>query len=538
MFSRNQLLRIYQSYGKQPDVEYYTGDMEHIRTYYQTRSVQEPDRFYIDDTTWQDLNMDAVYKRINAGLSTAGEQYLYYMLRRPMDRRQFEQHQMLTDLADREPDTRKGLQKILWRIGRYRPIDLDSMLTTRTASPFWLVFYSILSLLVLPVLVLTFIRPDVGIWILLPVLITNSILHEYRTTRCQREIHTVNYCVGLAQALSKVKKLGHPVLDAQLQNAYTHLEKLRSILRIGPVLTGSRGDIVSMLMTVLLWDLISFELLKNRFARHQAHFAVIHEAVGQLDASIAIASWRASMDRWALPQLDFDAQEAFLEADEVVHPLLDAPIPNDVSLPRPLLITGANASGKSTYLKAVILCALLAQTTGTAPCARYRSSPFRIYTSMAIADSIQAGESYYIAEIRSLKRILDARQDGSPVLCAVDEVLRGTNTIERIAASTEILRTLGASGTLALVATHDAELCDLVADQYQLAHFQEEITDKDIRFDYHIRPGKATSRNAIDLLRLMGFDAAIVDAAHKRASGYLETGRWGGTASPQQGANS
>ena len=57
MFSHNQLLRIYQSYGKQPDVEYYTGDMEHIRTYYQTRAAQEPDRFYIDDTTWQDLNM-------------------------------------------------------------------------------------------------------------------------------------------------------------------------------------------------------------------------------------------------------------------------------------------------------------------------------------------------------------------------------------------------------------------------------------------------------------------------------------------------
>ena len=145
---------------------------------------------------------------------------------------------------------------------------------------------------------------------------------------------------------------------------------------------------------------------------------------------------------------------------------------------------------------------------------------------MAISDSIRDGESYYIAEIRSLKRILDAQNIKTPILCAVDEVLRGTNTIERIAASTEVLKALSTPHTLCLAATHDAELCELMADAYDLAHFQETITDSNIQFDYHIKPGKATSRNAINLLRLMGFPDDMVQAAHSRADAYLHSGQW------------
>ena len=188
--------------------------------------------------------------------------------------------------------------------------------------------------------------------------------------------------------------------------------------------------------------------------------------------------------------------------------------------------SGANSSGKSTYLKTVALAVLMAQSICTVLAERYEAAAFRIYTSMALRDDLLAGESYYIVETKSLKRILDAAEEASPILCVVDEVLRGTNTVERIAASSEVLRAMADDGLLCLAATHDIELCELLQDCFDLYHFEEQVGENEMLFDYVIRPGKASSRNAINLLQLMGFDRHIVDRAHQKANRYLETGEW------------
>lgn len=145
---------------------------------------------------------------------------------------------------------------------------------------------------------------------------------------------------------------------------------------------------------------------------------------------------------------------------------------------------------------------------------------------------MEGGESYYIVEIKSLKRILDvARQHEenprtNPVLCFVDEVLRGTNTVERIAASTKILQSLHRPGVLCFAATHDIELTELLAECYDNYHFEEEIEEGDILFNYVLRTGKAVSRNAIRLLGIIGYEEAIIEEAEGLASHFLNTGSW------------
>ena len=254
---------------------------------------------------------------------------------------------------------------------------------------------------------------------------------------------------------------------------------------------------------------------------------LLHDALGRLDAALSIASWRRTLTDWCEPEIDFspDAPRA-ADISGIVHPLLPHPVANDLITRRSLLLTGSNASGKSTYLKAAALCALLAQATCTAPARSYRAPACLIYTSMTVSDDLIAGESYYMAEMRALKRILDAAKAGRPLLCAVDEVLRGTNTVERIAASAEILLALDRAGTLCIAATHDIELCGLLARRYECMHFEERIQDGVMLFDYRLRPGPATTRNAIELLALIGLDKSIIDAAHARARRYLETGLW------------
>ena len=129
-------------------------------------------------------------------------------------------------------------------------------------------------------------------------------------------------------------------------------------------------------------------------------------------------------------------------------------------------------------------------------------------------------------ETRSLKRILDAAAEPGAVFCAVDEVLRGTNTVERIAAASAVLETLADRGALCLAATHDGELGPLLAGRYAEGHFTEQLEGDAIFFDYRLRPGPAVTRNAIELLRIMGVEADVVDRARRRAGRYLDTGRW------------
>ena len=131
-------------------------------------------------------------------------------------------------------------------------------------------------------------------------------------------------------------------------------------------------------------------------------------------------------------------------------------------------------------------------------------------------------------EIRSLKRVLDAASEAvnTPVLCCVDEVLRGTNTIERISASTEILSQLALKPIQIFAATHDMELTELLKDKYLNYHFSETLDGDDVKFSYLLKEGPADSRNAIRLLRALGYDPGIADRAEERARHFIDTGVW------------
>ncbi|MBQ4158261.1 MAG: hypothetical protein IJD86_08995 [Clostridia bacterium] len=516
-----------KDFGKKPEKDYDPGDMKCIRSYYDACRKNVRDSFYVDETTWNDLNVDDIYKQINSCQCTAGEQYLYYMLRRPMNKSAYDKQLGLIHFVQEHPDVRLKIQLLLSRIGNYRHIDLTSVFRPAGASSFWLLLYLFMDLLLIVSVFAPVLFGQAFIFVPIAFFIANSLFHELRRIRCEHEITRVNYCVSLALSLRKMKKWKIANLDAHLPEAYAHLDQMKPFLRSGPVMSRLNADpLQEAMVNFFLLDLISFEILKKRLSKYHDHFLAVHEAVGKIDASIAIASYRASQRTWCEPIINYSNDQPAIQAQGIVHPLMENAVPNDLAMGKSMLITGSNASGKSTYLRSAILCALMAETLCTCPCVNYRGSFFRIYTSMALTDNLMAGESYYIAEIKSIKRILDAQKQKGFVLCALDEVLRGTNTIERISASAEILNALSQPGTLCIVATHDAELCLLTYAQYQLAHFEETVTDDAICFDYKLKKGPANTRNAIHLLKMLGFDHSIIDAAHRRADTYVKTGKW------------
>lgn len=529
MNTRKLKRKLQQNFGKIPDPYYFHGDMEYIRAYYDFRRDTGRDAFLIDDTTWNDLDMDRVFKRINPSLSTSGEQYLYYMLRSPtIDEEEYQKRKTLIDCVAANPELRLKLQVILARLGCTRRADLCTAFHPANHGFARLFLYLLLLLLVPLAVVSVFLFPSYGVVMLALVFTVNSIVHETVKRKIEKDFDTVNYSVSMIFALHKIRKLHAPMLDAHLQPAYTALDRLRSVIRTGGVSTvpdhSGAGDMVTM---VLLLDLIAYEFLKNKLGRNHEDVFAVHEHLGKIDAAIAIASFRKSMNSYVEPILDFSCEtSAYLCIGQMVHPLLDSAVPNDVFTKRSLLITGSNASGKSTFLKTAALCALMSQSICTCTAGSYRARVFRIFSSMALSDDLLAGESYYMVEIRSLKRIMDAVRGDQPVLCVVDEVLRGTNTVERIAASCEVMKSLAEHNTLCLAASHDIELCDLLGQAYSLYHFDEQMGEKGMTFDYKLHEGRATSRNAINLLAAMGFEKEIVQGAHERADRFLSTGAW------------
>ena len=229
------------------------------------------------------------------------------------------------------------------------------------------------------------------------------------------------------------------------------------------------------------------------------------------------------MPYYSIP--DFAGNDFKIE--EACHPLIENAVPNSIIAKNGVLITGSNASGKSTFLKTMAINAILAQGIHTVYAKNYRAEVLDVFSSMALRDSVVQGDSYFMVEIKSIKRILDSvKTSERKIICFVDEVLRGTNTVERIAASTHILMCLERAKTICFAATHDIELAKLLENSFDNYHFEERIEGEDVKFSYLLCQGKATSRNAIKLLKVLGYDETLVKAAENMAAEFLQTGKW------------
>lgn len=508
--------------------------------------------FCLDDITWNDLDLDLVFNRINYARCSAGAGELYRMLRCPVAEGDAlrERDILAQGMAKRQP-LREQLSLALYEIGftgKYALEEyldyLDNLGEGNNDR------HILLDCLYIPAVALLFFRPAVGALLLFGALVANIATYFAQKARVNPYLVSFAYILRMLRGAQKIEGLfekacGNGSLrgpdEPQAEEVFLKYREIlgRDIRELGsfrrfsgvamsmsnPLGGSGPADILfDYLKMALHLDLIKFNQMLKIVRQKDAVIRELTTAVGTLDACICIAYYRASLESWCKPALGDDCG---VEACEIYHPLLTDPVKNSIRTERGVLITGSNASGKSTFLKTVALGAVLAQTIYTVP-AKSFSAPFcRVMSSMALRDDLSGGESYFMVEIRALKRILDACASGKTrVLCFVDEVLRGTNTVERIAASSRILQSLSGKGVLCFAATHDIELTHLLEDVYGNYHFEETIEEGDISFNYLLKEGRAQSRNAIRLLEVMGYDERVIKEAEAMAEHFLECGEW------------
>lgn len=161
---------------------------------------------------------------------------------------------------------------------------------------------------------------------------------------------------------------------------------------------------------------------------------------------------------------------------------------------------------------------LLAQTFDFVLAEKYEAPIFNIVSSISPNDDLSSGKSFYMAEAESILRIIKALDKDLPVFCPIDEIFRGTNPIERISASAEILTYINKKNSISIVATHDRELVDILKDNYEFYYFSESVDSKEgLSFDYKLKKGVSKTRNAIKLLDYIGYPKDIIKKAYERS---------------------
>ena len=270
-------------------------------------------------------------------------------------------------------------------------------------------------------------------------------------------------------------------------------------------------------------DIILYHSYLKKLKASYHELILLYQIIGFLDSMIAVAKYRKMYPMTCRPMF---SSSLCLFAQDIYHPLIPNAVPNNFHCNKSTLITGSNASGKSTFLRTLGINALLAQTIATVHAKQFITNFYHIHTSISLKDDLENKESYYMVELNALKKIFDTALQGGPVLCLIDEVLKGTNTLERIAASTEVLKDLLQYQTLCIAATHDVELTKLLQQEYQNMHFKESIQGNELHFDYKIKNGVCTTGNAIKLLDLMGFPKNISNRANERIQNFKKYGSW------------
>jgi hypothetical protein len=481
-----------------------------------------------EDRTWNDLLLDDVFAWLDRTESSVGQQLLYDRLRRS-PAASLEAFEALVERMTKDVSLRERAQLSLHRLR-----DASVYHVHRLARPGALqrspnhLFFPIWTGVIMCGLLLAFVWPPLLLFIGIVAFVVNLSVRGATGRRVSSEIVAFRQIGPLLTTARELIPVGTPAtapLTGRLAADLSALRRLGAIARwVSRDATTGAGELVGAVLEYLnvlfLMDVNALYFAGRELQLRGHHLLDVIRAAGEIDAAIAIASWRASESGWTQPRFAAPGAPAIFE--DVVHPLVDQAVPNSLHAapPHGVLITGSNMSGKSTFLRTIGVNIVLAQTVHTVLARTYEAPVYHVRSCIGRSDDLMAGKSYYLVEVESVLALVHASRRPGPHLFIFDELFRGTNAVERIAAAEAVLDALVTAGHphVALAATHDGELVDLLADKYAVYHLGDAVGPDGLVFDYRLTEGPATSRNAITLLKLNGAPESLVERALARAA--------------------
>ncbi|MCJ7525641.1 MAG: hypothetical protein MUP71_10545 [Candidatus Aminicenantes bacterium] len=490
-------------------------DMDLISSFYRLNPTSDD---LVDESTWTDLEMDRLFSRLNRTITLPGSQFLYCQFRsaRSDSKEHDHLHRLINSLkSDRR--LRERLQMVLLPL-RKLDADLSVLFAGAWEKPprfaRWMPLYPWLFVGI--VLTAALFQPM--LWFLVAAMMAISwVMRLLLFDRISCKMPDCIQLVRLLNLSNQLTKWEHPAIHEELQKCRTHRKVAKITVKKLFWMTVDASDYdelsslaIRYIQSFLMTDIIAYFRLINFAGRYAAVWRELFDTVAYLDSALAIAAFKESCP--IMTRVEW-LNKPMIEAKGLYHPLIDHAVPNDLTLEnRSLLITGSNMSGKTIFIKTVGVNLILAKAVGLACAIRFGAAPFTLVSAINTDESLNEAKSYYYREIERVLILINQDSAKGPYLFLIDELFRGTNTAERLAAASAVLENLSKKG-MVMVTTHDIELESRLREDFVLVHFREEIEAGVHFFDYRIHQGPCRSRNAIRLLQLIGYPPQLVQRA-------------------------
>lgn len=481
-----------------------------------------PEHYYVNDLDI--FGPGSLFQFLNRTASFTGLNQLAKLLSNPYsDAEKIKQSQLAVKELKEQLDWRQNFQSI----GLAYEEDKDDRAKIESWSESKPLFSSIifkLIIVVVPVLTLFMITLlSMGsitvqiflMYLLIPWGIAGSFAMKVNTRHNQvsKTSEMLNKYALLLQEIEQLEVQSDELNKLKQKVIFQENRASKSIKALSAILTAldNRLNFVSwaLLNGLFVWDILQMIRLEAWQKKHQRDIHNWFEVVGQIDVISCFANFYYNSYHAVFPELVADRFEVI--AKGAGHPLIDSQkrVDNDITVldGEFVIITGANMAGKSTYLRTIGVNLILAMCGAPVCATSFSFTPVQIFTSIRTVDSLKENESYFYAELKRLKSIIDTLRDGNKLFIILDEILKGTNSKDKHAGSEALLRQLVSLNSSGIVATHDVllgKMSDDFPDNIKNQCFEVEIEGNKLNFDYLLREGVSKNLNATILMREMG----------------------------------
>ncbi len=504
-----------ESWGKQVD-KYRNYDF--ISSYYnllKKNSIEE----FVDDKTWSDLDFDSLFAKMDRNISGIGQQRLYYLLHKyERDESVLKNRFNLVSYFKKNKELRESIQLNLFNLSGVASYFAAYLIFSENLpnSKYYPIFYLFSILSIASTLLISI--NGIFLFVSLAVLLTNLILNKIFSKKIYEYFmgfSSLNSLISSAISISKVKtnlRIDEIESLKQKRNLLKSLNKKLGFLVIDK---SSMNEfmlvIIEYLNMFLLFDIITYYRSVNILVKNRADIRSTFENVADLDSAISIASYLEEIPFYSTPTFN---NSGIISFQDLFHPLIKNAVPNSVeNIKGSVLITGSNMSGKTTFMKTVGINIILSQTIYFGLANEIIIPKLIVKSSIRRNDNLEEGQSYFFTEIESLNNFIKLSEEKNNYLFLIDEIFRGTNTIERLSSSTAVLKYLDMNNKV-FVTTHDIELQDLLEQNFKMFHFSEQVENNKFFFNYKIKEGPCSSGNAIKLLEIMNYPDSVIKEAN------------------------
>ncbi|MFR9503247.1 MAG: hypothetical protein SNH73_02195 [Rikenellaceae bacterium] len=487
------------------------------------------------DDLYNDLNIEELYLFSNRCVTPIGEMVLYHKFRDLHRDDDIKKREAIIGELSSSESFRGRLEAILSKLSKKIDYSVSDLLNIPIGLSKWHRYIKYLPLAYCVILPLLWVFGNtsallVGVAL---VFVVNSIIHYWNKSYVNIFVRPLLQLSMIKRAASGVSSEVDTYFDlSQIKESMTIIsqhERRIAIFGLNQYMESDFAILLTMLFefvkAIFLIEPITINMVAKRAVETRLHSKRLIEYIGEWDTLFSNASLRCWLTENQLEYsnpIPLEGVSSSFRAKNIYNPLINSCVGNDVDIDNTTIITGSNMSGKSTFMRTIGVNIISSYALNISYASSMEMANYKLYTVLSVSDNISESQSYFRSEVERVKSAIDAcsKFDGSSTnIVLIDEIFKGTNTIERISISNAVIQYFAKlENTILIVSTHDIELAKSFLDRLKIFHFEEQIEDQKISFDYKLKCGMEYRRNAIAMLKYCDYPAEIISCAEDNLS--------------------